>query len=451
MMAKPMPGTPSRHLLEDATRASYGVVAASSGRAPKALIASTSSRRPRRAVTPAISSTGLSTPEVVSQWTTATCEMASSAASAASRAAGSTGVSSGVSRTTRSRPRYSHMRTMRVPYDPLTRTASLPERGTRVPIIASTMKVPLPWSGTQTWVPWPPASSTSRSRTRAFSLMNSASREPQSWSIASLTAREVVSGPGVSSQGSRRGSVIAMSLSRLVSCLRSRVTIGHGMLREGIHGQPCSTDLGESSGSGGAGTTATGAVDRGGSQSARPRDRADGPGALGSGDRRPNRLYRGPGKPDSTALCRRGPGGVVRPTEIGPAADGERAQARADRGPDTAATRPRGDALDDARCGPDGGGLAQHRAPDLAGACPAAPSGDDLQVHDRSAGRGQDPRCSRPVPAAADQRRGGERRREDADPGAEPDAAPAALAPGPAGPPNARLPAQRPDKLVCGS
>src|ERR1700687_492622 len=47
---------------------------------------------------------------------------------------------------------------------------------------------------------------------RALSLMNSASREPQSWSIASLTVREVVSGPGVSSQESRRGSVMAMLL-----------------------------------------------------------------------------------------------------------------------------------------------------------------------------------------------------------------------------------------------
>ena len=35
---------------------------------------------------------------------------------------------------------------------------------------------------------------------------------------------------------------------------------------------------------------------------------------------------------------------------------------------DPPATRPRGHALDDARCGSDGGGLAQHRAPNLAGA-----------------------------------------------------------------------------------
>src|SRR5215468_3244169 len=81
--------------------------------------------------------------------------------------------------------------------------------------MASTMNVPLPWSGTQTCVPCPPASSTSRSRTRALSLMNSTSREPQSRSIAALTVREVVSGPGVSSQGSRRGSVMAWCSSAL--------------------------------------------------------------------------------------------------------------------------------------------------------------------------------------------------------------------------------------------
>src|SRR5574342_1255746 len=46
-------------------------------------------------------------------------------------------------------------------------------------------------------------------------LMNSASREPQSWSIAPFTVRAVVSGPGVSSQGSRRDSVMAIFLSVL--------------------------------------------------------------------------------------------------------------------------------------------------------------------------------------------------------------------------------------------
>jgi hypothetical protein len=115
MMAKPTPGTPSRHLLDEATSASYGTRPASRGSAPKALMASTSRRRPWRAVTTAISSTGFSTPEVVSHWITATCVMAGSAASAASRAAADTGVSSAVSMGRHGRRRYSQMRTMRLP------------------------------------------------------------------------------------------------------------------------------------------------------------------------------------------------------------------------------------------------------------------------------------------------------------------------------------------------
>ena len=64
-------------------------------------------------------------------------------------------------------------------------------------MVAVGLAGPLPWSGTQTWVPLPPASSTSRSRTRALRRMNSTSREPQSRSIACLVVSEVVSGPGV--------------------------------------------------------------------------------------------------------------------------------------------------------------------------------------------------------------------------------------------------------------
>ncbi len=89
--------------MEDATRASKGTRRASSGMAPKALIASISRRRPCRAVTAAISSTGFSTPEVVSQCTTTTCVTAGSRASAASSAAGSAGWSSAVSWTTQAR------------------------------------------------------------------------------------------------------------------------------------------------------------------------------------------------------------------------------------------------------------------------------------------------------------------------------------------------------------
>ena len=54
-------------------------------------------------------------------------------------------------RATHARRRYSQMRTMRLPYAPLTRIATFPDGGTRVPSIASTMKVPLPCRGTQTW------------------------------------------------------------------------------------------------------------------------------------------------------------------------------------------------------------------------------------------------------------------------------------------------------------
>ena len=85
----------------------------------------------------------------------------------------------------------------------MTKTSILPSRGSSVPTVASMAKVPLPWTGTQTWLPLAPAMSTSRSRTRAFSAMKSVSREPQSRSIASRVVREVVNGPGVRRSGSR--------------------------------------------------------------------------------------------------------------------------------------------------------------------------------------------------------------------------------------------------------
>ena len=83
-MAKPTPGIPSRHLLADAARPSKGTARASSGIAPKALIASISSRRRWRAVTSASAAIGLRMPEVVSQCTAATWLIAGSAASARS-------------------------------------------------------------------------------------------------------------------------------------------------------------------------------------------------------------------------------------------------------------------------------------------------------------------------------------------------------------------------------
>ena len=103
-MQKPMPGEPSRHLLDEATAASKRIARASRGIAPKALMASISRARPWRAVTSATASSGLRMPEVVSQWTTATWLMAGSAASARSSASGSFGTSSGVSWTEYSRP-----------------------------------------------------------------------------------------------------------------------------------------------------------------------------------------------------------------------------------------------------------------------------------------------------------------------------------------------------------
>ena len=46
----------------------------------------------------------------------------------------------------------------------LARMSAFPSLGTNVPSIASTTKVPLPCSGTHTWVPCPPEIATSRSR-----------------------------------------------------------------------------------------------------------------------------------------------------------------------------------------------------------------------------------------------------------------------------------------------
>ena len=66
-MQNPNPGTPSRHLLAEAARASKGTSRALSGSAPKADMESMSSARPRPAVTAAISAIGFSKPEVVSQ------------------------------------------------------------------------------------------------------------------------------------------------------------------------------------------------------------------------------------------------------------------------------------------------------------------------------------------------------------------------------------------------
>ncbi len=95
------------------------------------------------------------------------------------------------------------MRVMRWQYAPFCGTSTCPpERGTSVPSAASTEKVPLPCSGTHSWVPAPCTTSSSRSRIRPVMLLKSTSHEPQSRSIACLVRSEMLRGPGVRRYGS---------------------------------------------------------------------------------------------------------------------------------------------------------------------------------------------------------------------------------------------------------
>src|SRR5579863_2866953 len=95
------------------------------------------------------------------------------------------------------------MRAMRSQYAPFSGTSTCPpERGISVPSAASTEKVPLPWSGTHSWVPAPCTTSSSRSRIRPVMLLKSTSHEPQSRSIACRVRSDVVRGPGVRRKGS---------------------------------------------------------------------------------------------------------------------------------------------------------------------------------------------------------------------------------------------------------
>ena len=119
-----------------------------------------------------------------------------------STSARSGGVSSGVSCTAILRPAIRQIRLARWPYAPLTSSSTLPERGTKVVSIASTAKVPEPCIGTVVCVPLAFTTSGRRSNTSLLILRNVASREPQSCTITSLTRLEVVSGPGVKSNGS---------------------------------------------------------------------------------------------------------------------------------------------------------------------------------------------------------------------------------------------------------
>ena len=72
----------------------------------------------------------------------------------------------------------------------------------KVVSIASTANVPEPCIGTVTCVPRALTMSGSRSSTSLLIRRKAASRDPQSCTMTSLTFLEVVSGPGVNSNGS---------------------------------------------------------------------------------------------------------------------------------------------------------------------------------------------------------------------------------------------------------
>ena len=70
---KPTPGTPSKHLFDEAATASKVIVLELKGNAPKALIASMNSDKFFISTNFAISSIGFKIPDVVSQYTAKTC------------------------------------------------------------------------------------------------------------------------------------------------------------------------------------------------------------------------------------------------------------------------------------------------------------------------------------------------------------------------------------------
>jgi hypothetical protein len=86
--AKPILGTPSRHLLLEAMRAVIGMRRRSIHKAPKLLIASNFETLPLLATITTVSASGLSSPVVVSQWTSGTWVMPRSASSVRSTTAG---------------------------------------------------------------------------------------------------------------------------------------------------------------------------------------------------------------------------------------------------------------------------------------------------------------------------------------------------------------------------
>ncbi|CAJ4451731.1 Uncharacterised protein [Burkholderia pseudomallei] len=204
-IAKPMPGTPSRHLPLAEISASMPLAASAIGSAPNELIASTISALPRARQTAAMSSSGFSRPALVSRCTSATCVRRASRASAASIACALAGSSSANGSSTCATPSRRRIAAIRAQYAPLFGTSTRASRGTSVPSVASTANVPLPCSGTHTYASPPPAIRTRSAQTLFVSRLKAASHEPQSRSIASRVMREVVSGPGVNRMGSRSG------------------------------------------------------------------------------------------------------------------------------------------------------------------------------------------------------------------------------------------------------
>ncbi len=219
-ITKPIPGTPSRHLPLAEITASMPPFDTSIGNAPNELIASTIRRLSCRAHSAAISSSGFSNPALVSRCTCATCVMRGSRRNISSMRATLAGSSSRNFSSTDATPSRSRIFSKRVQYAPLFGTSTTASRGTSEPSAASTENVPLPCIGTHTKSSSP---DTIASRSRQISLvirLKAASHDPQSRSIASRVAGEVVSGPGVSNIGSLP--VITISLHSIFKCLDAR-------------------------------------------------------------------------------------------------------------------------------------------------------------------------------------------------------------------------------------
>ena len=187
-MTKPMPGTPSRHLLEEAATASKAISRASTGRAPKALMESMSRRRPARATTAATSAIGI--------------QHAGGGLAMDDGDMGDGGIAG-----QRLLHRGGIDRPVLGPFeDGMSAAVIVADARHALAIGAVDQDQQLarrPARSCRSWPPprrcrcpaWarrhgcpvPPASATSFSRTRRLMAMNSWSREPQSWSIACFT------------------------------------------------------------------------------------------------------------------------------------------------------------------------------------------------------------------------------------------------------------------------